>query len=165
MTGSPDKTKIHEEGQPLEFALLLFLALLILLLLWLLRRQSRHLKAEKDERGPGEPETRRKTGPGREKSTGPLKVCLLCGSDLAPGTSLKTALYPPDGGEGRPLEIIGCPRCAPASPAKRAPGITPRCPVCKTALKPGQVVYARRVETEGKTQVNVQGCPHCKRRQ
>jgi hypothetical protein len=148
----------------LEFAILLFLTVLILLLLWLLKRQSRHLNAEKDRKAPKEPETGRKAGPGGKKTSAPLKVCLLCGSDLAPGTNLKTDLYPPDGGEGRPLEIIGCPRCAPASPAKRAPGVTPRCPVCKTALKPGQVVYARRVETEGKTQVNVLGCPHCKRR-
>jgi len=148
----------------LEAAILLFLTLLILLLLGLLRRQSRHLKADRARKAPEETETAKKAGPGRGKISSPLKVCLLCGSDLAPGTSLKTALYPPDGGEGRPLEIIGCPRCAPASPAKRAPGVTPRCPVCKTVLKPGQMVYARRVETEGKTQVNVLGCPHCKRR-
>lgn len=148
----------------MEIVILFLLAVLILLLLWLLRRQSRHLKAEKDDRARGEPGNGQKAGSGGKKTSAPLKVCLLCGCDLAPGTNLKTDLYPPDGGEGRPLEILGCPRCAPASPAKRAPGVTPRCPVCKTALKPGQVVYARRVETEGKTQVNVLGCPHCKRR-
>jgi hypothetical protein len=148
----------------LEIVILFLLAVLILLLLWLLRRQSRHLKEERETRASINPDAGGKAAPGGEKPRTPLKVCLLCGCDLAPGTNLKTDLYPPDGGEGRPLEILGCPRCAPAPPAKRAPGINPRCPVCKTALKPGQVVYARRVETEGKTQVNVLGCPHCRRR-
>jgi len=143
-------------GVLLEIVILVVLTFVITLLIWLLRKQSRALIAQNKLESSSD-----KIKPEKEKN--PLSVCLLCGEDLPKGETLRTALYPSDGKEGRPLEIIGCSRCAPKAPKLRAPGITPKCPVCKSSLKKGQVVYARRIEQEGKNQVNVLGCPHCKK--
>lgn len=145
-----------KNGVVLEIIILIVLTIVITLLIWLLRKQSKVLKAQMSKKASPEADK-------AHEQKNPLSVCLLCGEDLTKGESLRTALYPPDGGEGRPLEIIGCTKCAPKAPKLRSPGITPKCPVCKSSLKKGQVVYARRVEQEGKNQVNVLGCPHCKK--
>jgi len=86
------------------------------------------------------------------------RTCPLCGEQLAPGESVKSALYPAEkGASDRMMEIYGCPHCYPA-------GKTRYCPVCKKELAAESMLIARCFQKPGKTHVHVLGCPNCYRK-
>ena len=137
----------------MHFAVLAGLAVLIIILTLMLRGQTRRQAAPAAPRE----NTRRQLS---------LRSCLLCGGQMKEGEAMRTSLYPEDGREGRLLEIHGCSRCEVPDgslPAGKSPAGR-KCPLCGSALKPGEPLIARRFETPGKNKVTVMGCSRCYRR-
>jgi len=146
----------------MHIAVLALMAALILLLSLLLAGRSRRENRRKPpRRRAGTPE---ELSSGKKKETAP-RFCLLCGEKLAPGGSMRTSLYPPDGREGRLLEIHGCSRCYRPEASGPLPNAGPSrtCPLCRSTLKTGEPLIARRFEEPGKNRVTVLGCPRCYR--
>ena len=87
-----------------------------------------------------------------------VKICPLCSSELSPGETIKSVIYP-----GKPdsrMEIFGCPHCYPASDKNPR-----RCPVCRKIVNPSGYVIARMFKKPEKTHVHVLGCTSCYKRE
>lgn len=139
----------------MEYVILILCALILAgLATWFLRLEK-GLKKGASDKGVTGADSGGKAPRGRP--------CPLCGSLLARGERVRSVVYP-SGKEDRMMEIHGCPHCE--TPMNRAgqAAIERRCPVCKTVLTAGEVVYARVFVRQNKRQhVHVLGCPHCRR--
>lgn len=118
--------------------------LLFTLAYYLFTWSARHGRRDEPE-----PDTRGKPGE--------AGYCPICGTRLAGGAQIKSAVYP--GKDERMCHIFGCPACHPypADTAKRT------CPVCRKPLPPEEYLIARMFERPGhKNHIHILGCTRCR---
>ncbi len=84
-----------------------------------------------------------------------VRSCPLCGTILAGGERVKSAVFP--GGKERMTHIFGCPHCYPPNTVHRR-----ICPVCMKEVPREGKVIARMFTSPGRKHVHVLGCSSCR---
>jgi hypothetical protein len=132
----------------LPAGLILFLALIIVVLLW-----GKKGKSSQGQTSASPTSTEEAKG----------RPCPLCFSPLIPGERVHSVVYA-SAATDKIMEIHGCVYCYTSHPKGAKIKLQPRfCPVCKKQLSDDQVVTARVFPREGKDHIHVLGCPNCRK--
>jgi hypothetical protein len=99
--------------------------------------------------------SRRRKKPRGTGYPGAPRTCPVCSAKLEEGELVKSAAFPSFNGKDRLMHIRGCVYCLTGERARV-------CPVCKTQLKPEEVLIARMFERPRRSHVHVLGCSRCR---